>query len=43
MREIKCPTCGKVLKVIKEDSIAKEKKKITFHCNKCNSDIEIEV
>ena len=43
MREAKCPICGKVLKVIKEDHARSEKKKVKIHCNRCNTDIEQEV
>jgi len=43
MREIKCPICGKVLKVIKENTAPLEKKTVKIHCNRCNTDIEQEV
>ena len=46
MREIKCPTCGKVLKIIKDipQTLEKKKKKtIKVHCNKCKTDIEQEI
>ena len=43
MLEIKCPVCGKVLKIVKEESSLEEKKIIKIHCNKCNLDINQEV
>jgi C4-type Zn-finger protein len=43
MREIKCPICGKILKIITEDPAPLEKKIVKIHCNKCNTDIEQEV
>ena len=42
MTEVKCPTCGKVLKYLKDDDPNIPKKKIAIHCNKCNQDIEVE-
>lgn len=42
MPEVKCPICGKVLKITKpKQTTAQEVIKI--HCNKCNVDIEVQV
>jgi len=43
MEEIKCPTCGRTLKYVKEPSEPGDKKTVTVHCNKCNTDVVQEV
>jgi len=42
MRELRCPCCGKVLKVVDETKTS-DTKTIKIHCNKCNMDIEFEI